>query len=152
MDWKSGNDLVYGGSKTGLMGELAYSVLSNGGEVTGVEPEMFAKKDFQYEGLTKLIVTADMSSRRKEMIRLGDVFIAFPGGTGTLEELSEVMCAISLKLIDKPCIIYNLDGYYDDLKNLLRHMIDKGLSSADRQQGIYFVSNIKEIEKILTEK
>ena len=38
---ESGNRLVYGGSKSGLMGEIAESVLQAGGEVTGVEPQFF---------------------------------------------------------------------------------------------------------------
>lgn len=60
------------------------------------------------------------------MIELGEAFIAFPGGTGTLEEIAEVMSKVSLKHLDAPCILYNLNGYYDDLKSLLNHMIEKG--------------------------
>lgn len=60
-----------------------------GAEVTGVEPEFFISESFQMEGLTELIVTKDIPERRTKMIELGDAFIAFPGGTGTLEEVSE---------------------------------------------------------------
>lgn len=80
----SGNTLIYGGSKTGLMGELAQSVLQAGGKVIGVEPQFFVDEDYQYEGLTQLIVTQDMAERKTKMIELGDAFIAFPGGMGTL--------------------------------------------------------------------
>ena len=73
-----------------------------------------------------------MSERKAKMIELGDAFIAFPGGTGTLEEIAEVMSMVSLKQLDAPCILYNLNGYYDDLKSLLGHMIEKGLSSPQR--------------------
>lgn len=76
-----------------------------------------------------------MTERKAKMIELGDAFIAFPGGTGTLEEIAEVMSAVSLGHLDAPCILYNLGGYYNDLKALLEHMIDKGLSSPQRQQG-----------------
>ena len=61
---ENGHTLVYGGSKTGLMGELAGSVLEAGGSVIGVEPQMFIEQDFQYEGLTELIVTKDIFERR----------------------------------------------------------------------------------------
>lgn len=81
----SGNTLVYGGSKTGLMGELAQSVLQAGGKVIGVEPQFFIDEDYQYEGLTQLIITKDMAERKTKMIELGNAFIAFPGGVGTLE-------------------------------------------------------------------
>lgn len=146
---RNGNTLVYGGSKTGLMGRLAKSALEAGGEVIGVEPQFFMDEGVQYEGLTELIVTRDMTARKEKMIALGDAFIAVPGGTGTLEEITEVMSKVSLKQLDAPCILYNLNGYYDDLKALLHHMIEKGLSSEDRQQGIYFAEDLAQIRKIL---
>lgn len=146
----SGNDLVYGGSKAGLMGELAESVLMAGGKVTGVEPQFFIDAGFLYDDITELIVTKDMSDRKAKMVELGEAFIAFPGGTGTLEEITEIMSKVTLRHTDKPCIIYNLDGYYDHLKALLEHMIEKGLSSKEMQEGIYFANSLDEIKNILT--
>ena len=73
------------------MGELAESVLMEGGRVTGVEPQFFVEAEVQYDEITELIVTKDMTERKTKMIELGDAFIAFPGGTGTLDELSVVM-------------------------------------------------------------
>ena len=111
------------------MGELAESVLDAGGSVTGVEPQLFINAGYEYDRLTKLFVTKDMAERKSKMIELGEAFIAFPGGTGTLEEITEVMSKVSLKHLASPCILYNLNGYYNDLKALLAHMIEKGLSS-----------------------
>ena len=145
----SGNALIYGGSKSGLMGAIADSVLKAGGEVTGVEPQFFIESEIQHDGLTRLIVTKNMSERKNKMIELGDAFIAFPGGTGTLEEITEVMSKVSLKHLDAPCILYNLNGYYDGLKELLAHMIEKDLSSKARQEGIYFAENLDDIKRIL---
>lgn len=79
-----------------------------------------------------------------------DAFIAFPGGTGTLEEIAEVMSKVSLKHLDAPCILYNLNGYYRALQALLEQMIEKGLSSEERQEGIYFADNLEEIRRILS--
>ena len=146
---KSGNALIYGGSKSGLMGALADSVLNAGGNVTGVEPQFFIENEFQHEGITKLIVTKDMSERKNKMIELGNAFIAFPGGTGTLEEIAEIMSKVSLGHLDAPCILYNLNGYYDSLRDLLRHMIEKDLSTEERQQEIYFAENLEQIKEIL---
>ena len=146
---ESGNRLVYGGSKSGLMGEIAESVLQAGGEVTGVEPQFFIDMEYQYDAITELIVTKDMTERKTKMIELGDVFIAFPGGTGTLEEIAEVMSKVSLGQLDAPCILYDLNGYYDSLKALLAKMIEKGLSTPQRQQGIRFAANLEEITTIL---
>ncbi len=147
---ESGNTLVYGGSKIGLMGVLAESVIRSGGKAIGVEPQFFIDQVVQYEELTELIVTENMSQRKAKMIELGDAFIALPGGTGTLEEISEIMSNVSLKLIDAPCILYNHHGYYDDLKRQLAKMIEIGLSSEERQAGICFADSIKEIKDILS--
>lgn len=144
-----GDTLIYGGSKSGLMGILADSVLASNGKVIGVEPQMFIDQQVQHDSITELIVTKDMPERKAKMIELGDAFIAFPGGTGTLEEISEIMSLVSLKQMDSPCILYNLDGYYDGLKDLLNTMISYGLSTESRQQGIYFANNLGDIEKIL---
>lgn len=145
----NGNTLVYGGSKSGLMGELAESVLQAGGKVIGVEPQFFIDAGFVYDEITELITTKDMSERKAKMIELGDVFIAFPGGTGTLEEITEVMSKVSLKHLDAPCILYNLNGYYDSLKQLLEYMIEMDLSSEEKQEGIYFAEDLEEIQRIL---
>ena len=146
---QSGHALVYGGSDSGLMGLLARSVMAAGGDVTGVEPQFFIDAGYELDGLTQLFVTKDMAERKAKMIELGDAFIAFPGGTGTLEEITEVMSKVSLKHLDAPCILYNLNGYYDSLNVLLDHMIELGLSSPERQEGIYFAKDLAEIRQIL---
>ena len=146
---QNGHALVYGGSKSGLMGALAESVLAAGGHVTGVDPQFFVDAGFVYDDIDELIVTRDMSERKAKMIELGDAFIAFPGGTGTLEEIAEVMSKVSLRHLDAPCILYDLNGYYDELRALLRRMIDMGLSSPERQQGIYFAGSLMQIADIL---
>ena len=147
----SGHALVYGGSKTGLMGILAESAVESGGKVTGVEPEMFIQSEVQYDGVTELIVTKDFPERKRKMIELGDAFIAFPGGTGTLEEIAEVISQTALEQLDASCILYNLNGYYDGLKALLFHMIEMGLSTEERQKQIYFAENLADIKAILGE-
>lgn len=146
---KSGNNLVYGGSKVGLMGILAENALDAGAQVTGVEPQFFIDQAVQLDTITRLIVTDTMAERKAKMIELGDAFIAFPGGTGTLEEISEIMSKVSLKQLAAPCILYNLNGYYDHLKALLAHMIDMGLSTPERQEGIYFAETLDDIRAIL---
>ena len=66
-----------------------------------------------------------------------------------MEEIAEVMSKVSLKHLSAPCILYNLDGYYNDLKALLLRMVEKGLSSKERQAGIYFAEDLDEIKQIL---
>ena len=145
----SGNRLVYGGSNEGLMANIADAVLSHGGKVTGIEAQMFADRGVAHAGLTELVIVPDITERRTRMIELGDAFIAFPGGTGTLEEISEVVSKICLGQLSQPCDFYNLNGFYNDMRAFLQRMVDAGFSTAERQQGIYFASNLAEIERII---
>ena len=140
---------VVGQDSDVTMGAAARSVMAAGGPVIGVEPQFFIDEGYELDGLTQLIVTQDMTERKAKMIELGNAFIAFPGGTGTLEEITEVMSKVSLKHLDAPCILYNLNNYYDSLKALLDHMIETGLSTPARQEGIYFADNLDEIRTIL---
>ena len=117
---QNGHRLVYGGSDEGLMAVIADTVLEQGGEVTGIEAQMFVDKGVAHKNLTQLTIVPNITERRTRMIELGDVFIAFPGGTGTLEEISEIMSKVSLKQLAAPCILYNLNGYYDGLRKIGR--------------------------------
>ena len=59
------------------------------------------------------------------------------------------MSKVSLRQINSPCILYNLDGYYDGLKILLNKMIEKDLSSYEKIKNIYFANNLEDIKKII---
>ena len=147
---KNGHNLVYGGSKCGLMGMLAESVLEAGGKVTGVEPKFFVDDGFVYDAITELIVTKDMSERKAKMIELGDAFIAFPGGTGTLEEIAEIMSKVALRHLDAPCILYDLNGYYTGLRMLLDRMLESELSTSEKLSGITFAKSLDDIARVLS--
>ena len=131
------------------MGELAESTLLAGGRVTGVEPQFFIDAGFVYDEITELIVTKDMTDRKARMIELGDAFIAFPGGTGTLEEISEVISKICLRHLQAPSILYNLDGYYEGLIILLKHMVEMGLASEDLLLDVTIAENLEDIKRAL---
>lgn len=149
---ESGYGLVYGGSRTGLMGALAESTLQAGGTVTGIEVSYFAEDDLQYRGLTHLYIAEDLPQRKTRMIELGDAFIAFPGGPGTLEEISEVISRKAIKRLDGPCILYNLDGYYEGLRAQLHHMVKMGLCAPEKLEDIHFAADLAEIKTILAKK
>ena len=148
---RTGHRLIYGGSRIGLMGELAESVLQAGGEVIGIEPGFFVDSCLQHDGITELIVTETMAERKAKLIEHGDVYVAFPGGTGTLEEISEVMSQIRIGHNDSPCIIFNLDGYYEPLRQMLDHMVREGFLDADSREKFLFAGNIEEIADILNQ-
>ena len=152
MDWRKQSYTHLWGIKIRINGIYCRSVLDAGGDVIGIEPQFFIDEELQSDGLTELIITKDMTERKTKMIELGDAFIAFPGGTGTLEEISEVMSKISLKQLHAPCIFYNLNDYYKGMKELMCHMIEMGLSTREKQKGIYFADHLEEIKNIIEEE
>lgn len=89
---KNGFELIYGGSRIGLMGEVADTVLTLGGTVTGVMPKGLFAGEIVHTGLSELIEVEDMHQRKATMNGLADGFIALPGGYGTFEELFEALC------------------------------------------------------------
>jgi uncharacterized protein (TIGR00730 family) len=118
--------LVYGGSRVGLMGTLADSVLEAGGEVIGVIPDRLFSKETPHNGLTELRVVSSMHERKQVMSDLSDGFLALPGGVGTLEELTEIYTWGQLGLHRKPCGLLNVEGYFDHLIRFLDHAVQEG--------------------------
>ncbi len=124
-----GWQLVYGGGKVGLMGEVADATLAAGGRVVGVIPESLQKLEVGHPGLSELHVVPTMHVRKQLMAQKADVFIALPGGIGTLEELYEVWTWRQLGYHDQPIGLLNAQGYYDDLLRFMAHTVGEGFLS-----------------------
>ena len=131
---REGIDLVYGGGKVGLMGEIADAVLAGGGRVFGVIPESLQSRELAHPGLTELQVVSGMHERKAMMAAWADAFVAMPGGPGTMDELFEAWTWAQLGYHDKPCAIYNAFGYYDQLLAFLNTMADTGFLKPHHRQ------------------
>lgn len=118
--------IVYGGARVGLMGRIADKMLEQGCEVIGVMPEALVEKEIAHTGLTQLHVVKSMHERKALMAELSDAFIAMPGGMGTLEELFEMLTWGQLGFHQKPCAVYNVDGYYDALLSFIEQSVSQG--------------------------
>jgi uncharacterized protein (TIGR00730 family) len=118
----AGIGLVYGGGSLGLMGEVARSVLSAGGYVTGIIPEFLGTKERMLVGVNDLVVTRGMHDRKLTMFERSSGFVALPGGIGTLEELTEISTWAQLDQHAKPIIVCNVDNYWAPYLTLLQHM------------------------------
>jgi uncharacterized protein (TIGR00730 family) len=127
-----GWQLVYGGGKVGLMGEVADATLAAGGRVVGVIPESLKQREVGHGGLTELHVVPDMHVRKQMMAARADAFIALPGGIGTLEELYEVWTWHQLGYHKHPLGLLNVEGYYDDLLRFMRGTVSEGFLSASQ--------------------
>lgn len=107
---RAGIRLVYGGGRIGLMGVLADAALAAGGSVVGVIPEFLMRREVAHDGLTELVLTDSMHSRKQQMFTLADAFISLPGGLGTLDETIEIVTWRQLQLHHKPVLICNVAG------------------------------------------
>ena len=122
---EAGHVLVNGAGRTGLMAATANACLEAGGEAVGVIPQFMIEQDWQHRGMTRLIVTPDMHSRKQRMAAESDACIALPGGVGTLEELLEIITWKQLGLYLKPIVLLHTDGYYDALLAQLQRAVDQ---------------------------
>jgi hypothetical protein len=125
-----GWQLVYGGGQVGLMGEVADAALAAGGRVVGVIPDTLKKLEVGHLGLHELHVVPTMHVRKQMMAERADLFIALPGGIGTLEELYEVWTWRQLGYHDRPIGLLNIEGYYDELLGFMRRTVAEGFLSA----------------------
>lgn len=124
---------VYGGGSVGLMGVLADAMLAQGGEITGVIPDMLATKELLHTGVTKMHVVPSMHARKALMSELADAFIALPGGYGTFEETLEIITWGQLGIHRKPIGLLNVGGFYDPLVEFFDHAIAAGFIRAEQR-------------------
>ena len=140
--------LIYGGGTKGIMGAVASGVLSTGGQVTGIIPEFLIDMEATRHSLgqlNELIVTPDMHARKHMMFERSDAFVALPGGIGTLEEIVEIMTWAQLARHEKPMVFANINGFWDPMMELMKHMTDEGfIHTAHRVQPLV-IDNIADI-------
>ncbi len=123
--------LVYGGGNIGLMGIIADAVLAQGGNVTGVIPDFLMQREVGHRGLTELVLVNSMHERKKKMADLADVFVALPGGWGTLDELAEILTWRQLGLIQQPIGLLNLNSFFSPLVDQMKIMAESGFLHKD---------------------
>lgn len=129
--------LVYGGGKTGLMGEVANGVLSVGGEVIGVIIPSMNTHALAHTGLTRMDVAPDMHGRKARMHELADGYIALPGGYGTWDELFEAITWAQTGAHEKPVGLLNVKKYYEPLLAAMDHAVTEGFVFAEHRNAIF---------------
>jgi uncharacterized protein (TIGR00730 family) len=147
----NGWGLVYGGGNVGMMGSLAQSVKAAGGHVVGVIPEFMKERELAYHQADELITVPSMRERKRVMEERATAFLALAGGIGTLEELTEIMTLRYINRINRPVVIHNQDGYYDDLLRFFERMTREGFKSAGLRTLYAVASRTEEIWPLLTE-
>ncbi|MBO1300102.1 MULTISPECIES: TIGR00730 family Rossman fold protein [unclassified Enterococcus] len=147
-EWIGSNEyqLVYGGGNAGLMGIIADSVLESGGKVTGIMPDFLAKRELAKKDVTSLMIVSTMHERKQKMIELSDVYIALPGGPGTVEEITEVISWGRIGQHVNPCVLMNHQGFFDPLKQQYQAMVNQGFLTKEDFDKILFANTLTEIQ------
>ncbi len=137
--------LYYGGGSVGLMNVIANKMLERGKKVVGVMPDFLLAHEIGHRAIDKMISTKTMAERKNILLREADAFIAMPGGFGTLDELSEVVVADQLRLMEKPMALYNILGYYDSLVAWIERGVKDGFIRADHYENIIVADDPMEL-------
>lgn len=140
---KAGKQLVYGGGDCGLMGAVANGVLEEGGKAIGVFPRSLGRIEVEHKGLTTMHMVDSMHERKQIMYDNAETFVILPGGFGTMDEMFEVITWRQIKIHEKSVIIFNHEGYWDDLIRLMDGIIASGFAKPINRT-FYTVVNTKE--------
>ena len=150
-------NIVYGGSKLGLMYACAGAVKETGGKIIGIMPEKIANFGCANpEDCDEFILTAGMRERKAKLDEVSDAVIALAGGYGTLEELAEIIVQKQLAYNNKPIVILNTDGFYDKLVEFFDVIIRRNFANPASinlfyiaktpQEAIDYIRNYQPVE------
>jgi uncharacterized protein (TIGR00730 family) len=145
----NGWGLVYGGGNVGMMGSLARAVKGAGGRVVGVIPEFMKERELAYHESDELITVDSMRERKRIMEERASAFLALPGGIGTLEELAEIMTLRYINRMNKPVVVFNQDGYYDDLLRFFERMTRERFKSPGLQALFSVAAQVEAVWPLL---
>ncbi len=130
---KSNISVVFGGGSSGLMGQLADSVIESGGKIKGIMPQFMNEVEWGHRGVSDFVYTQTMHERKAKFLEGTDALVALPGGTGTFEELFEAITLKKLGQFTKPIIILNTRNYYEPFRQLMDRTISEKFMSEEHQ-------------------
>ena len=141
--------VVYGGGSVGSMGALADAVIENNGKLIGVIPKFMMELEWGNPLVSEMKIVETMSERKQLFLENVDAVIALPGGTGTLEELAEVLSLKKLGLFTKPIIIVNTNQFYNNLLLFIEQMVVDNFIRADHKELFTVIDNPDEIINVI---
>lgn len=128
--------LYYGGGNVGIMKVIADRMLERGCKVVGVMPGFLLDHEIGHPMISEMVATDTMAERKEILMKEADAFIALAGGFGTLDEISEVVVADQLHLMEKPMALYNTLGYYDGLVQWINRAVNDGFIRQDHYNNL----------------
>ncbi|GAA4899516.1 TIGR00730 family Rossman fold protein [Streptomyces coeruleoprunus] len=136
---KGGHTLVWGGSDAGLMKVVADAVQQAGGRLVGVSVEFLSDK--ARPDCDEMVVAKDLAERKAELLARADAVVVMVGGTGTLDEATEILELKKHGLHDKPVVLLNTAGFYDGLKQQFRRMDEEGFLPLPLTELVFFAED-----------
>ena len=97
----------------------------------------------------ELIITKDMHERKKLLFDLGDAFMALPGGTGTIEEIVEIISWKVLGLHMKPIIFFNINNFWDPILKQFKIINEYKFGEINLQNIYQTIDTTQELNHIL---
>jgi len=141
--------LVYGAGDVGLMGQVARSTQTRGGDTFGVIPTHLISREVGKTDLAQFVVTETMHERKKVMFMNAAAVVVLPGGAGSLDEFFEVLTWRQLGLHAKPIFLLNVGGYWGPLVTLVEHVIREGFADESLAGYISAVDDTATLEEAL---
>ena len=129
-------NVVFGGGSSGLMGQLADSVLAAGGQIKGIMPEFMNEVEWGHKGVSDFVYTQSMHERKAKFLEGTDALITLPGGPGPFEELLESLTLKKLAQFTKPIVILNTRGYFNAFHHMMQQAVDEHFM-ADELKYLY---------------
>ncbi len=142
--------IVYGGTNVGLMGVFASVFLAQQGHIQGVITEKLKRKGVMHEGVSNIVVTSSMHERKSVIYNNVDLFLFFPGGLGTLDELFDLLSLKILGEVNKPIYIFNYNGFFDELLFFLEKISLLGFSDNNYKELFKVYDNLDGLKKSLS--
>lgn len=148
---RTGATLVYGGARFGLMEATAQAAKASGATVVGVVPQILEERDRVSTLIDEKINCRNLSDRKDIMLERSDILVALPGGVGTLDEIFHVLAAAMIGYHSKRVVLYNVNGFWDSLMELLGSSKEKGFVRCDLERHLVVAGSIDELEKYIQE-
>ena len=127
------------------MGAAARGVDAHHGYILGIAPTFFDQPGVLYEHCSEFIFTETMRERKKLLEERSEATIVAPGGIGTYEEFFEILTLKSLRRLKRPIVLYNIEGYYDIIKELLEQTADRDFMDRENLKLCEFMDDPAEI-------
>lgn len=144
-----GHAIVFGGVNQGLMECVARAAREAGGRTIGVVPQIVERSGRISDYVDVEIPCDNLNDRKQLMQDQSDVFVALPGGIGTLDEIFTIAASATIGYHHKPVILYNMKGFWDGLIAMLDDLQQRGVMRNPWRTQIAVAQTLDELKQLL---